>query len=152
MEPLSMASRSSGSGSGRGLGSGAGPQAQLPDWLPWLQAGLTAMLAVLFLVIVGKLRQQSSQLHALKERVQGLENSRALERTTALEQQLRSTAARLQELERSNTQLEGLSSDNARLRRELLQLRRPMAPAPVAPAEPAAEAPAGPTPPPPVRP
>jgi TolA-binding protein len=150
MEPLSMASRSN--GSGLGSGSGSGPQAQLPDWLPWLQAGLTAMLAVLFLVMVGKLRQQSSQLRGLQERVQGLENSRALERTTALEEQLRSTATRLQALERSNVQLEGLSSDNARLRRELQQLRRPVAPAPVAPAEPEAEAPSAPTPPPPVRP
>ncbi len=145
-----MASRSN--GSGLGSGSGSGPQAQLPDWLPWLQAGLTAMLAVLFLVMVGKLRQQSSQLRGLQERVQGLENSRALERTTALEEQLRSTATRLQALERSNVQLEGLSSDNARLRRELQQLRRPVAPAPVAPAEPEAEAPSAPTPPPPVRP
>jgi TolA-binding protein len=107
---------------------------------------------VLFLVMVGKLRQQSSQLRGLQERVQGLENSRALERTTALEEQLRSTATRLQALERSNVQLEGLSSDNARLRRELQQLRRPVAPAPVAPAEPEAEAPSAPTPPPPVRP
>jgi TolA-binding protein len=150
MEPLSMASRSN--GSGLGSGSGSGPQAQLPDWLPWLQAGLTAMLAVLFLVMVGKLRQQSSQLRGLQERVQGLENSRALERTTALEEQLRSTATRLQALERSNVQLEGLSSDNARLRRELQQLRRPVTPAPVAPAESEAEVPSAPTPPPPVRP
>jgi len=145
-----MASRSN--GSGLGSGSGSGPQAQLPDWLPWLQAGLTAMLAVLFLVMVGKLRQQSSQLRGLQERVQGLENSRALERTTALEEQLRSTATRLQALERSNVQLEGLSSDNARLRRELQQLRRPVTPAPVAPAESEAEVPSAPTPPPPVRP
>jgi hypothetical protein len=150
MEPLSMASRSN--SSGLGSGSGSGPQAQLPDWLPWLQAGLTAMLAVLFLVMVGKLRQQSSQLRGLQERVQGLENSRALERTTALEEQLRSTATRLQALERSNMQLEGLSSDNARLRREIQQLRRPVAPAPVAPAESETEAPSAPTPPPPVRP
>ncbi len=145
-----MASRSN--SSGLGSGSGSGPQAQLPDWLPWLQAGLTAMLAVLFLVMVGKLRQQSSQLRGLQERVQGLENSRALERTTALEEQLRSTATRLQALERSNMQLEGLSSDNARLRREIQQLRRPVAPAPVAPAESETEAPSAPTPPPPVRP
>lgn len=140
-----MASRSSGSGHN------AGPQALLPDWFPWLQAGLTAMLAVLFLVMVGKLRLQSTQLRGLQERVQGLENSRALERTTALEQQLRSTAARLQDLERSNAQLEGLSSDNARLRREIQQLRRAAAPAttPVAP-EPAL--PVAPPPPVPARP
>jgi TolA-binding protein len=129
----------------------SGGQVFLPDWLPWLQAGLTAMLAVLFLVMVGKLRQQSSQLRGLQERVQGLENSRALERTSALEEQLRSTAERLQALERSNAQLEGLSSDNARLRQELQQLRKP-APSGADTAEPSPVQPTAPPPLPPVRP
>ncbi len=130
----------------------SGFQALLPEWVPWLQTGLTAMLAVLFLVMVGKLRQQSTQLHQLRERVQGLENSRALERTTALEAQLRSTAARLQALERTNAELESLSDTNARLRQEVQQLRGPVAPAGPSLAEPAPVLPATPPPLPPIRP
>jgi hypothetical protein len=129
----------------------SGAQVFLPEWMPWLQAGLTAMLAVLFLVMVGKLRQQSSQLRGLQERVQGLENSRALERTTALEEQLRSTAERLQAVERANAQLGALSSDNARLRQEVQQLRKAEL-APPNPAEPAPQTPSAPPPLPPVRP
>ena len=64
----------------------AGPLPQLPDWVAWLQAGLTALLAVLFLVMLGKARVQAERIEELQERVQGLENSRALERTTGLEQ------------------------------------------------------------------
>jgi uncharacterized protein YlxW (UPF0749 family) len=103
----------------------SGQQPLWTEWVPWLQAGLTAMLAVLFLVMVGKTRQQSTQLRQLQERVEGLENSRALERTTALEQQLRSTAERLQVVERSKARLAVVSSDNARLRQELEALRQP---------------------------
>jgi hypothetical protein len=64
-------------------------------WVPWLQAGVTAMLVVLLVVIVGKTRQQNATIRQLQERVQGLENSRALDRTTGLEQQLRTTVERL---------------------------------------------------------
>ena len=96
---------------------------EMPDWAPWLQAGLTAMLAVLFVVMVGKMRQQSSSIRALQERVQGLENSRALERTSGLEQQLRTTVERLQVVERSNAQLRALSSENKLLNAQLRQLR-----------------------------
>ena len=96
---------------------------EMPDWAPWLQAGLTAMLAVLCVVMVGKMRQQSSSIRALQERVQGLENSRALERTSGLEQQLRTTVERLQVVERSNAQLRALSSDNKLLNAQLRQLR-----------------------------
>jgi len=117
----------------------------LPDWLPWLQAGLTAMLAVLFLVMVGKSRQQTTQLRELQERVQGLENSRALERTTALEGQLRSTVGRLQTLERGQAQLQGLSRENARLRQELQQLRQSAA-ARAEPPEPSLATPLAPPP------
>ncbi len=81
------------------------------------------MLAVLFVVMVGKMRQQSSSIRALQERVQGLENSRALERTSGLEQQLRTTVERLQVVERSNAQLRALSSDNKLLNDQLRQLR-----------------------------
>ena len=96
---------------------------EMPDWAPWLQAGLTAMLAVLFVVMVGKMRQQSSSIRGLQERVQGLENSRALDRTSGLEQQLRATVERLQVVERSNAHLQALDRENKRLNDQLGQLR-----------------------------
>jgi hypothetical protein len=95
---------------------------EMPDWAPWLQAGISAMLVVLFLVMVGKMRQQSSQIRGLQERVQGLENSRALERTNGLEQQLRTTVERLQVVERSNAHVQALNSDNILLMDQLRQL------------------------------
>jgi hypothetical protein len=90
-------------------------------WVPWLQAGVTAMLVVLFVVIVAKTRQQNATIRQLQERVQGLENSRALERTTGLEQQLRTTVERLQAVERNSARIEALSGENASLRLELRQ-------------------------------
>ena len=102
----------------------AGPVPQLPDWVAWMQAGLTALLAVLFLVMLAKAREQGRQIEELQERVQGLENSRALERTTGLEQQLRSTVERLQAVERSSARIDVLSADNDALRAELRQLKR----------------------------
>ena len=110
--------------SASGSGNNAGPLPQLPDWVAWLQAGLTALLAVLFLVMLGKARVQGERIQELQERVQGLENSRALERTTGLEQQLRSTVERLQALERSNARIDVLSAENSALRGEVRQLRR----------------------------
>ncbi len=102
---------------------GSNPNAAVPTWVPWLQAGVTAMLVVLFLVIVGKARQQSATIRQLQERVQGLENSRALDRTTGLEQQLRSAVERLQAVERNSARIDGLSGENASLRQELRRLR-----------------------------
>jgi TolA-binding protein len=101
------------------------------------------MLVVLFLVIVGKTRQQSATIRQLQERVQGLENSRALDRTTGLEQQLRSAVERLQAVERNSARIDGLSGENASLRQELRRLRsardtsRDTAPAQAKPDEPA---------------
>jgi predicted nuclease with TOPRIM domain len=130
----------------------------------WLQAGLTALLAVLFLVMLAKAREQGSRIQELQERVQGLENSRALERTTGLEQQLRSTVERLQAVERSTARIDVLSADNNALRSELRQLRRNADSGlpPLSPATPSGSSPSdaaspsapsgGPTPPPPVAP
>ena len=95
----------------------------LPEWVNWLQAGLTALLVVLFAVMLAKSREQSENIRLLQQRVQGLENSRALERTTGLEQQLRSAVERLQTLERSAARIDGLTGENAQLRQELRQLR-----------------------------
>ncbi|EDY39643.1 hypothetical protein CPCC7001_2524 [Cyanobium sp. PCC 7001] len=119
-----------------------GPLPQLPDWVNWLQAGLTALLAVLFLVMVGKARQQGSQIRELQERLQGLENSRALERTTGLEEQLRSTVERLQVVERNTSRIDLLSAQAEALRAEVRQLKRSGAASPPPPITP----PAGDTP------
>ena len=99
------------------------PLLALPEWVNWLQAGLTALLVVLFLVMLGKSRQQSANIRLLQERVQGLENSRALDRTTGLEQQVRSAVERLQVLERSAARVDVLSAENNTLQQELRQLR-----------------------------
>lgn len=118
MEPVSMAP------SAPGPGGNAGPLAPLPDWVAWVQAGLTALLAVLVVVMLAKARDQNGRIQELQERIQGLENSRALERTTGLEQQLRSTVERLQALERSSARIDVLSAENSALRGEMNQLRR----------------------------
>lgn len=104
------------------------PLPQLPDWVNWLQAGSTVLLAVLFLVMVGKTRQQGVQILELQERLQGLENSRALDRTTGMEEQLRSTVERLQVVERNSSRIEVLSAEAAALKAELQRLRRSAAP------------------------
>jgi TolA-binding protein len=108
----------------QGAGAGSGSLPQLPEWVAWLQLGLTALLAVLFLAMLAKARQQGSRIQELQDRVQGLENTRALERTTGLEEQLRTTVERLQEVERSTARINVLSADNEALRTELGQLRR----------------------------
>jgi len=99
------------------------PLPAVPEWVNWLQAGLTTLLVVLFVVMLGKSRQQSANIRLLQERVQGLENSRALDRTTGLEQQLRSAVDRLQVLERSAARVDALSAENSTLHQELRQLR-----------------------------
>ena len=99
------------------------PLPVVPEWVNWVQAGLTALLVVLFLVMLGKSRQQSANIRLLQEQVQGLQNSRALDRTTGLEQQLRSAVERLQVLERSAARVDALSAENSTLHQELRQLR-----------------------------
>ena len=81
------------------------------------------MLLVLFVVMVGKTRQQSAAIRQLHEKVEGLENARALERTAGLEQQLRPTVERLQVVERNSARIDALSSANANLSQELRRLR-----------------------------
>ena len=95
---------------------------QLPNWFRWLGAGLTAMLAVLFAVVLQQVQQQARQLKTLESRVQGLENARAVERTSALEEQVRVTSERLQGLERLRGSVESLGSDQAQLRQEVRRL------------------------------
>jgi hypothetical protein len=118
MDPLAMAPKASGSGAS------SGSLPQLPEWVAWLQVGLSALLAVLFLVMLSKARHQGARIQELQDRLQGLENTRALERTTGLEEQLRTTVERLQEVERATARINVLSADNEALRGELSQLRR----------------------------
>jgi TolA-binding protein len=92
----------------------------LPTWMRWGGAGLTALLAVLFVVLLLQVRGQGQRLQALQDRIQSLENAQDLERTNALEEQLRSTVQRLQNLEGIEQSLQRLSSEQENLR---LQLR-----------------------------
>ncbi|MCP9926542.1 hypothetical protein [Cyanobium sp. CH-040] len=143
MDPSALAPGSSGDASGTGSGSSTLPQP--PDWVMWLQVGLTALLAVLFVAMLVRARQQGMRIQELQERVQGLENSRALERTTGLEEQLRATVERLQAVERDSSRIELLRAETDSLRDQLRQLSRAPAagvPGRVAPASPPAPAPA----------
>ncbi|MFM2081085.1 MAG: hypothetical protein RLZZ219_1767 [Cyanobacteriota bacterium] len=85
----------------------------------WLGAGLTALLAVLFVVLLQQVRQQGQRLQALQDRLQAMENTQDLERTNALEEQLRSTVLRLQNLEGLESSLQRLSSEQESLRQQL---------------------------------
>ena len=98
-------------------------------------AGLTALVAVLALVLLHQVQQQASRSQMLERRVQDLENSRDLERTQALEAQLRALAQRLQGLEASAGQVQELELQQEELRRQLQsqlqsQLQRPSSPSP----------------------
>ena len=86
-------------------------------------AGLTALVAVLFVVLLQQVRQQGQRIQTLQEKVQSLENSNDLERTNALEEQLRSTVTRLQNLEGLEQSVQRLSLEQASLR---AQVRRPL--------------------------
>lgn len=89
------------------------------------------MMVVLFVVLLGQSREQNRSLQRLQQRVQGLENSRALDRTTALEEQLRSMLVRLQNLERRAVELGAAQQRQLELedhiRQQLLQRRPPRA-------------------------
>lgn len=119
------------------------PPSSPPLWLGWLGTGLTAMLAVLFLVLVQQLRGQNEQLQRLEAKVQALQNARALERTDALEQQVHNSASRLQALEALRGDLQRLSAQQQRLQADIQQLNRrepgalpPLPPAITAPGQP----------------
>ena len=95
-----------------------------PAWLGWVGAGLTAMLAVLFLVLVQQLRAQNEQIQKLETRAKALENARALERTSALEEQVQSSVSRLQSLESLRGEVQRLAGQQQRLQTEIDQLQR----------------------------
>lgn len=108
-----------------------------PLWLNWLGTGLTAMLAVLFLVLVQQLRGQNDQIQTLQRRVEAMENARALERTTALEEQLHSSVSRLQALESLRGDVQRLAAQQQRLQTSIQDLQRSSGPSLVPPLPPA---------------
>lgn len=95
----------------------------LPDWLSWVQLGLTTMLVVLFTVMLSRGREQSGQLRALEARLEGLEKSRALALEPILEKQMQSIIQRLEQLEGEGERLEELDNQQKQLEQEILRLR-----------------------------
>ncbi len=94
-----------------------------PSWIGWLQIGLSTMLGVLFLVMLAKTREQNQMLQRLEQRVQGLENSRALDRTSVLEEQQRAMLKRLQSLEGEAGRLEAIEEQQEQWRRAFADLQ-----------------------------
>jgi uncharacterized membrane protein YhiD involved in acid resistance len=106
------------------------PQAPLPTWMRRAGAGLTALVAVLFVVLMLQVRQQGARIQSLQDKVQTLENEKDLDRTNALEEQVRSTAERLQNLEGLEQSVQALRNEQASLRAQLRsQEREPQFPA-----------------------
>jgi len=95
------------------------PQAPLPTWMRRAGAGLTALVTVLFVVLLLQVRQQGERIQTLQDKLQTLENEKDLDRTNALEEQVRSTAERLQNLEGLEQTVQSLRSEQASLRAQL---------------------------------
>ena len=108
----------------------------LPDWLSWIQLGLTTMLVVLFLVLLARGRDQRGELRALEARLEGLENSRALEREPLMEKQMQTIIQRLERLEGEVGRLETLGQQQQDLAAELIRLRDRRSDSNVAPSAP----------------
>ena len=85
----------------------------------WGGAALTGTLAVLFIVLLQQVRLQGERIQSLQNRVQTLENARDLERTNALEEQLRATVRRLQGLESVRATLQQLRHEQDALRQQI---------------------------------
>ena len=100
------------------------PQAPLPTWMRRTGAALTALVSVLFVVVLLQVRQQGERIQKLQDQVQTLENANDLDRTNALEEQVRSTAERLQDLEGLNQAVQSLRSEQAGLRAQLRSAQR----------------------------
>ncbi len=102
-----------------------GPERRTP-WL-WLPVALSTTLLVLFAVVVNRQQAQAQRIGELSNRVRALEQSRALERTAVLEQQLRAMLSRLQTMEKGGLELMSKERDQQqvieRLQSELEQVR-----------------------------
>ncbi|QPN63394.1 hypothetical protein [Synechococcus sp. CBW1004] len=88
---------------------------------------LSTTLLVLFAVVVNRQQAQAQRIGELSNRVRALEQSRALERTAVLEQQLRAMLSRLQTMEKGGLELMSKERDQQqvieRLQSELEQVR-----------------------------
>ena len=91
----------------------------LPDWMRRAGAGMTAAVAVLFVVLLVQVRLQSNRIQQLQDKVQTMENANDLERTNALEEQLRSTVERLQGMEGLEQAVQRLSAEQANLKLQI---------------------------------
>ncbi len=98
-----------------------GPGGQ-PLWLAWVQLSISTMLVVLFLVVLGKVREQAAIVGELEQKLSTIENSRSQDRTTAMEQQLESMIQRLQSVEKVGDHLRDVDRQQQALRQELQQL------------------------------
>lgn len=106
--------------------------------VPWV--GLAQILIgtaqlVLFGVMLNRSIEQTRRLDVLESRLRGLENIRSLERTAALESQLRKMLARLQVVESGNQRLidqlgalQAVAEAQAQARRHAAPLIVPAAP------------------------
>lgn len=102
-----------------------GQEMGVPGWLLWLQVAFSTMLLVLFLVTLARSRDQNRTIQRLQQRLEVLENSRALDPTPALSEQLRSTVDRLQTLEKQEgSRREELDQEREQLQEDLRKLRQ----------------------------
>lgn len=100
------------------------PKAPLPTWMRRTGAALTALVSVLFVVLLLQVRQQGERIQKLQDQLQTLENDNDLDRTNALEEQVRSTAERLQNLEGLDQAVRSLRDEQASLRAQLRASQR----------------------------
>lgn len=100
------------------------PKAPLPTWMRRTGAALTALVSVLFVVLLLQVRQQGERIQKLQDQLQTLENDNDLDRTNALEEQVRSTAERLQNLEGLDQAVRNLRNEQASLRAQLRASQR----------------------------
>lgn len=98
-------------------------QGRAITWIQWIGAGLTATLAVLFVVAIQRVQEQNQDLQRLEQRLQVVENARALERTNALEQQLRATVERLHGLEEDQGRVTDLARQQQQLASQVQRLQ-----------------------------
>jgi hypothetical protein len=91
-------------------------------WMQAIGAGFTACLAVLFVVVLMRMQEQTRSLHQLERRLQALENAKALERTNILELQLRATVDRLHAVEALQGSIADLTRQQQQLAEQLQRL------------------------------
>ena len=102
---------------------GAPPEAATPAWLTWLQVGLSALLAVLFVVMLVRSREQNLEIQRLRQRVRVLESKGSLDRSAAQDEQIRAVTERVQTMEDVLTRrFEAAERERQRLAQELLNL------------------------------